>query len=433
MPLSALACKTLGPGRHPDGAGLYLQVRVSPRTGRRRASWLYRYQRAGRAHDLGLGPWPEVSLGQAREKAFAQRQLLKAAGVDPLQARAAEAATARASAVSARTFQECAREYIAAHEGEWSNAKHGWQWARTLEKYAYPIIGDVPVQDVDTAAVLRVLTPIWDSYTVTASRLRSRLEEIIGYAMHRGYRPQGDNPARWEHHLKFSLARPGKIAPVQPQPALPFDQLPAFYAALRTREGVPARALAWCILTACRTGDVTGQPRDHRKPGARWDQIDLKARVWEIPSTKTGASHRVPLSDEAVALLGALPRVGPCVFPGTLRGEGALGEHGLRHPALAKALRNVPGGPWCDQHGAPITAHGFRATFSTWVAECTQYPPDLREAALAHAVKGVAGDYQRGDLLERRRALMEAWADYCSKPVPTAATVRSIGRRTRHA
>jgi integrase len=422
--LTTAGIPALAPGKYHDGNGLYLRIRKSALTGQTNRSWLLRYMLNSRAREMGLGSWPTVSLQKARQAAQRERVRLKSDRVDPLAARRSQASSVALS--QAKRFREVAKEYIAAHEGEWGNPKHRWQWTRSLEKYAYPKIGDLPVAAIDTDQVLRVLTPVWHAHTVTATRLRARLEEILGYAMHRGYRPQGDNPARWESHLKFSLAKPSKIAPKEGHPALPYEQLPAFFSALREQTGIGAKALAWAILNAVRVGDVTGQPGVSSKPAAMWSQIDLKTRVWTHP-TKTMKEHRVPLSEAAIGLLEQMEkvRISPFIFPGATAGLGGLGEHGIRYPALVKARKSVPG-TWLDESGEPITIHGFRATFSTWITECTSYPWDLREAALAHAVKGVAGDYQRGDLLEKRRELMDAWARFATRPQKDADRIPAI-------
>ena len=418
----------LGVGRHHDRGsvggvpGLYLQVRQSKATGKLTRSWLYRYTLNGKAHEMGLGPFPDVSLQQAREKARVARSQVKGDRLDPIASRRQRAATAQLEAAKQVTFKQAALQLIAAKETGWSNAHHRWQWTRTLELFAFPVIGELPVAAVDTALVVKVLEPIWNTKTQTASNVRSRIEAVLDWAKAREYR-SGENPARWRGHLSHLLPAPKTVAKVVNHPALPYAHLPTFFVALQKQPGMGAKALQWVILCSCRAGDVTGQPDNRTKPAAMWSHIDLKARVWEVPNTKTGQPHRVPLSAAALALLGEMEqvRVNEYVFPG------AMGN-GISYASLFKALQSVPGG-WKDKHGTPITIHGFRSTFSTWVAECTGFAWDLREAALAHVVKGVAGDYQRGDLLEKRRALMEAWASFATGIQEHGKVLPMKGRR----
>jgi integrase len=399
--LSAAQIAHLGVGRHGDGAGLYLQVRERA-DGQLSRSWIYRYAVNGKSHDMGLGPFPEVSLKQAREKAFASRQLLKGEGRDPLLVRQEERAAARVQEAKLVTFEECALQVIKANEPRWGNAKHATQWTKTLEAFAFPVLGKLPVGEVDTPLVLKCLEPIWATKTETASRLRARIEAVLDYARVHHWRT-GDNPARWRGHLEHVLAAPQEIVKPKHHPALPYEQMADFWAKLRMRQGVGAKALAFIILTACRCGDVTGQ---RGKPGARWADVDLGARVWTIPSTKTGAQHRVPLSGPAVMILEELERrrVSEWVFPG---------ERGcISYPAIALVMHSMKG--WRDQHGKSITIHGFRSSFRDWAAEQTSFEREVCEAALAHAVGNkVEAAYRRRDLFEKRARLMEAWARHC--------------------
>lgn len=388
--LSAILVKRLDkPGYHGDGGGLWLQV--SP-TGSK--SWIFRYMREGRAHEMGLGSFITVDLASARVKARACRQMLLDGG-DPL-AQRRDARNAKALDEAKRiTFNQCAEAYIDAHRGSWKNTKHVLQWENTIATYASPLIGALPVAAVDTDLVVKVLRPIWRDKTETAVRLRGRIEAILGWATVSKFR-QGDNPARWRGHLDNLLANPNKIAPVRNHPALPWRDVRGFMEELRAREGVAARAIEFAILTACRSGEVRG---------ARWSEIDLGAKVWTIPAErmKAGKEHRVPLSTAAMGLLRSLGRLGDVVFPG--RGE----ELPLSDMSLTAVLRRMG-------HG-DITVHGFRSTFRDWCAEeaSNSFSREVCEHALAHSLPDkVEAAYRRGDLFEKRVTLMQAWADYCA-------------------
>jgi integrase len=293
------------------------------------------------------------------------------------------------------TFKACAEAYIHAHQAGWRNAKHRAQWPATLNTYAYPVFGDLPVQTIDTGLVLRAIEPIWTIKPETASRLRGRIESVIGWAAAKGYRPSGENPARWKDHLENLLPAKSKVRRVEHHAALPYGQLPEFVAELRRQEGVGALALEFAILTAARTGEVIG---------AQWDEIDTGARLWTIPGArmKAGKEHRVPLSDAAMAIVEAVVALkqGDFVFPG------AKARRPLSNMALLMTLRRMG--------RDDLTAHGFRSTFSDWCAERTGYPSEVREMALAHTVGDkVEAAYRRGDLFEKRRKVMENWAVFC--------------------
>jgi len=377
------------PGYHGDGGGLWLQV---SRSGSK--SWIFRYMRDGRSHEMGLGSCITVDLAGARAKARACRQMLLD-GVDPLGQRR-DARRAHALDEAKRiTFDECAAAYIDAHRGSWKNAKHVAQWENTIATYASPLIGGLPVAAVDTDLVVKVLRPIWRNKTETAVRLRGRIEAILGWATVSKFR-QGDNPARWRGHLDNLLANPNKIAPVKNHPALPWRDVGGFMDELRACEGVAARAIEFTILTACRSGEVRG---------ARWSEIDLVAKVWTIPAgrMKAGKEHRVPLSIAAMVLLKSLERVGDVVFPG--RGK----DLPLSDMSLTAVLRRMG-------HG-DITVHGFRSTFRDWCSEeaSNAFSREVCEHALAHSLPDkVEAAYRRGDLFEKRVTLMQAWASYCA-------------------
>jgi integrase len=382
---------------YPDGGGLYLRV------GRGGAkSWCLRYMLEGNAREMGLGGFSKVTLGDARKKASALRVLL-VDKVDPLDRRHAESSAKKIEAARAMTFDDCAQAYLKAHEASWRNAKHRQQWKNTLATYVFPIFGSVSVSDVDVAMVMKVVEPLWATKPETAGRVRGRIEAVLDWAKARGFR-DGENPARWRGHLSNLLPARSKVRAVKHHAALPYTEAGAFMMDLRSREGGAAAALEFLILTASRTNEVIG---------ARWSEIDVGARMWSVPAArmKGGREHRVPLTSTAVAVLERM-RVqgGDFVFPGAKAGQG------LSNMALLKVLERMGRGE--------LTAHGFRATFKTWASERTNFPRELVEAALAH----VLGDkvevaYQRGDLFDKRRRLMDAWTEFCAKPAPAGTVV----------
>lgn len=392
------------PERIGDGGGLYLQI--SPENTK---SWLFRYTHGGKAREMGLGPVavaddkPGVTLAAARKQLVTLHTLLRD-GIDPIADRDAR----RAAAARGKTFREVADLYLAAHEDGWKNPKHRQQWKNTLATYAFPRFGDWPVAEVDTAAVMAVLEPIWRTKTETATRLRQRIEAVLDYAAPRGWRT-GENPARWRGHLEAMLAKPGKIAKVEHHAALPWAEVGAFMTALRQRVGVAARCLEFTILTAARSGEARG---------ARWSEIDLARRVWTIPGErmKAGREHRVPLSPAAVAILETVAELrdadapDPLVFPGLRQGK-PLSENTLNE-VLRRMKRDE------------LTVHGFRSTFRDWVAESTRFPRELAEKALAHVLADATeAAYQRSDMLARRAQMMDAWAAFCARPARAAEVV----------
>jgi integrase len=375
--LAAVSLNRLPAGMHGDGGNLWLQV---TETGAR--TWLFRFRHSGKGRAMGLGPLHTVSLAEARTKARACRQMLLE-GQDPIEARKAKRAEARLAATNAMTFKDCADRYISAHQAGWRNAKHAAQWPTSLEAYAYPVLGALPVQGVDVGLVMKVLEPIWNEKPETASRVRGRIESVLDWATARGYR-SGENPARWKGHLENLLPKKSKVRRVEHHAALPYSELPAFMAELRAQGSVAARALEFAILTAARAGEVTG---------ATWPEIDLEGRQWSVPAErmKAGKDHRVPLSEAALRLLTGLERKGDRIFRVGVR----------RIWELVNRLR--PG----------LTVHGFRSSFSDWCSEQTNFPAEVREMALAHTVSDkVEAAYRRSDLLQKRRQLAEAWARY---------------------
>lgn len=388
------------PGRYGDGRGLYLQV---TKTGTK--SWLFRYERDGREFSMGLGSAADWTLEEARERARDARRAL-AEGRDPLAEKRAQRAELAAAQSRQITFAEAATAYFEKRADEWSNPKHRAQFLSTLRTYAFPVMGKMAVSDIERADVLRVLEPIWERKTETATRVRGRIEKVLGWATVRGYR-SGENPARWKDNLDVDLKMPSKVAKKRKFPALPYGEVGEFIADLRSREGIAARALEFVILTACRTGEVIG---------ARWEEVDLGRKLWVIPAErmKMGVEHRVPLSDRAVELLRALPHEdgNPYVFIGGKAG------HPMSNMAMATTLKRM------GRDG--ITVHGFRSTFRDWAADRTNHPNFVAEMALAHAVQGVEAHYRRGDLLAKRARLMQDWATYCAQPSMSGGTVTPI-------
>ncbi len=386
------------PGYYADGGGLYLRVAAGGTKG-----WIFRFTRAGRTRDAGLGAYPTISLVKAREQAEQCRRLL-AAGIDPIDARREERDAARIASARAMTFEDCAKAFIESHEAGWRNDKHKDQWRATLATYCYPIIGALPAEVIDTGLVLKVLEPIWASKPETASRVRQRVERVLSWAKVRGYR-DGENPAQWRGHLDHLLPAKSKVRRVRHHAALPYGEVGAFMALLREVTSITARALEFLILTATRTGETLG---------ARWDEIDLGARMWTIPAgrMKAGNEHRVPLPARAITILKMMAEIqqSEFVFPGAKQGRP------LSQMSLTMLLRRMG-----RDH---VTVHGFRSSFRDWAAECTSFPREVAEMALAHAVSdAVEAAYRRGDLFEKRRKLMGAWAAFCEREQTSAKVV----------
>jgi integrase len=408
------------PGMHADGSGLYLQVTDNG------ASWILRYMLGGRAREMGLGPLALFGLQEARAKALDARRL-RHGGIDPIEARKAARLRLRLDAAKAMTFKQCAEAFIKAHRAGWHNGKHAAQWEATLATYAEPIIGALPVPAIDTALVLKVIEPIWTTKPETASRVCGRIESILDWAKVRGYRT-GENPARWRGHLDKLLPSRSKVRRVKPHPALPFAETGTFMSDLASREGIAARALSFTILCAVRTGDIIGSDREE-KPPMKWSHVDFSQRVWTIPSTKTDKAHRVPLSYTAVSLLKEMKalELGDIVFPGMETGQPLSNmamTNVIRRMNEDRTERGIPRYVDPKQGGRDITVHGFRSTFRDWAAERTNFPNEMVEMALAHTVSDkVEAAYRRGDMFEKRRRLMDAWAEFCSKRAPAGTVV----------
>lgn len=392
--LSPLAVSRLTePGFHRVGGvtGLYLQINE-----RGARSWVLRMMVGTKRRELGLGGFPTVGLADARTKARAVREQVEN-GLDPI----AEKRKKRERLIAEQrrpTFKKCAEQFMAMKSAEWRNDKHRQQWVNTLNQYAYPTIGDLPVHEISQRHVLTILEPIWTVKTETANRVRGRIENVLDWATAHGERT-GVNPARWRGQLDKLLPSPKKIAKVVHHPALPYEQLAEFQRRLNQYPSISAKALGFAILTAARSGEVRG---------ATWEEIDFAKRIWTVPADrmKGGKEHRVPLSRRAIALLKTLPPQKTGIVFATQKGNA------LSDMALTMLLRGVwPG----------ITAHGFRSTFRDWAAEQTSFPREVCEQALAHALPNqVEAAYRRSDLFDKRRELMDQWAAFCrKKPLQT--------------
>lgn len=387
--LSAVkVAKTSRAGRYGDGGGLWLQVTSSGTK-----SWAFRYMYQGQPRQMGLGSAELLTLREARERAADARKLLKIDGVDPIEARKQAQVEQKLRAARAVSFEDCAKRFIAAHEASWRNSKHRAQWTSTLSTYAYPIIGQQHVDAVDTSLVLQVLEPIWNTKPETASRVRGRIENILDWASARTLRAR-DNPARWRGHLDKLLPGRRKVRAVRNHPAMPYKEVPAFVARLRQRSGISVQALEFVILTGSRTGEAIG---------ATWPEINAEGRIWTVPAVrmKGGREHRVPLSDACLDVLAGLPRIRGCdfVFPGAREG------HKLSNMAMLQLMREMAPG---------YVPHGFRSSFKDWARETTDHQNGIVEAALAHVIGDkVEAAYARGDVLQKRRQLMDDWAAFC--------------------
>ena len=400
--LRDLQCRNVKPRasayRLRDGGGLFLQIKPNGLK-----YWQFRYMKPdGREGLIQIGPYPRVTLDAARTARNVHRAAVKG-GDDPAVLRKQEKARRKIDAARSLTFKQCATAYIDARSAEWANPKHTQQWTNTLTTYAFPFIGSLRPRDIDTDLIRRVLEPIWLTKNETASRLRGRLENILDWAKVRGLR-EGENPARWNGHLDQLLAAPSKVQKPSHHAALPFAEIGAFVIELRGMTGTAARALEFAILTGMRTGEVIG---------ARPGEFNLPARLWTVPAERMKAKrpHRVPLSSDALALLRALPSLstdGP-IFEGRREGRP------LSNMAMLQLLERMGRGE--------LTVHGFRSTFRDWAAECTPFPNEVVEMALAHAIRDkTESAYRRGDLLEKRRELMEAWAKHIRAEARKAAS-----------
>ena len=386
------------PGRYADGGGLYLVVGQG-----QSRKWVFRFKWHGRLVDMGMGAAASVTLAKARERAGDARKLL-ADGINPLEAKRADQ--------TVPTFGEMADRLVSDLGPQWRNEKHRAQWKTTLENDAAKL-RPIPVDKVETADVLAVLKTIWATKPETASRLRGRIERVLDAAKAKGVR-SGENPARWRGHLDHLLPKRQKLTRGH-HAALPFEKVPGFIAELRGRDAVAAMALEFAIYSAARSGEV----RD-----ATWGEIDLAAKVWTVPANrmKAGREHRVPLSARAVAILEKARDLSSgepeaVVFPGIKSGSS------LSDAAFDRLLKRM------GFKSGELTPHGFRSSFRDWAGEASTFPRELAEAALAHVV-GDATEraYRRGDALEKRRKMMDAWARFC-EPKAAGSNVTPLARR----
>ena len=395
------------PGRYADGGGLYLRVAEYPVRGggtARSKNWLFRYERAGRERQMGLGSLDTLTLAEARQRARLARQSLLD-GVDPIDARRKVLVAAAAESTRLRTFKECAEAYIRAHHGSWRNPKHAAQWPATMGLYVYPKIGTLHVGIVDTEHVLACIEPIWNEIPDTARRVRGRVEKVLDWARARNYRT-GENPARWRGHLDHLLPSTPKAQRVKHHPALPYATIGGFMGELRQRRDISSKALEFLILTAARTGETIN---------ARWSEIDFTERLWLVPGErmKSGRPHIVPLSDRTIEILRSVPREAGeddgYIFMGARAGKP------LSDMALLELLRGLRPG---------FTVHGFRSTFRDWAGDCTNFARDVLEAALAHAVEDeTEAAYRRSTAVQKRRRLMDHWSKHCATAAKTGGVV----------
>jgi len=398
--LSPRKVATAAPGKYEDGGGLRLVV---SNAGAKK--WVLRFSIDGKRREMGLGSFPDVELAEARSKASVCRKYVSG-GIDPIEAR-------KTQPQIVPTFTSCAARFIRAHRRGWRNAKHARQWIRTLKTYARPVIGNVPVDAVSTQDILEILSPIWTTKTETAKRVQGRIENVLDFAAAHKYRDTL-NPARWRGHLDMLLPKPSRLKTVKHHPAMPYTDVPAFMTALLQNGSVSALALRLLILTATRTSEVLH---------SQWSEIDLENAIWTIPGarTKTRREHRVPLSGAILADLQALPRIegNPHLFPGSRHGRP------LSNMALLQLMRGM--GYGVNGSRGDYVPHGFRSSFRDWSGEVSSFPRDVAEMALAHAIESkVEAAYRRGDLFEKRRKMMAAWAGF----LDTAAdrTVVQLGR-----
>ncbi len=394
MGLTSLEIKNAPTGMHSDGNGLYLCVKPSGTK-----SWIFRYQVNGRRREMGLGALEYMEPVKARAEAASLKAKVSA-GIDPLDERksleAAAAADRKVEQAALRkagaTFEVVAAQYIENHRPSWKNAKHAQQWENTLRTYVYPVVGNLPVDEITTEHVVAILKPIWATKSETASRVRMRIEAVLTAAKLMGWR-SGDNPAVYKGGLEAILPPISKVRQVRHHPALPYEEAPAFMRLLRERGGISAFALEFCILTAARSGEVRH---------ATWNEIDQDAGLWIVPADRMKArrEHRVPLSKRALEVLESVGRHqgSPLIFPG-------IGFKPLSDMTLSAVLKRM--------NLSQFTVHGFRSTFRDWAAETTPYPNEVVEMALAHTIANKAeAAYRRGDLLQKRRQLMDDWAEF---------------------
>ena len=384
--LSARAVASAKEGKHEDGGGLRLVVSAK---GSKR--WVFRYTFNRKRREMGLGPYPTVTLAKAREEAMSARRMVFE-GLDPITER-------KRTQVVIPTFEDCSIQFIEAHQAGWKNAKHASQWRNTLSTYAHPVLGTLPVNVITVNDVRKVLDPIWTTKNETAKRLQTRIAKILDYAAALGH-CDSDNPARWQGKLDALLPKPSSIQKVKHHPAMPYSEIGQFWKELDSQKRTSAAALRFLVLTATRTSEVLE---------ARWNEIDLDQAIWTIPAErmKMNKEHRVPLCKQAIELLKAIPKISESayLFPGSRAGKP------LSNMTLLKLMRDMGFGKGSQK--GDYVPHGFRSTFRDWAGEVSSYPRDIAEMALAHAIENkVEAAYRRGDLLEKRTRMMQDWADY---------------------
>lgn len=389
------------PRLHNDGNGLYLQVKAhQPDEGPEYVtkSWIYRFKLNGKSRYQGLGWYPETSLADARKKATASRNQVEA-GIDPIEAKKTERAAKAQEAAKAKTFRECTAEYYKANEPRWC-AAYARSWLSAMERLIHPHIGDLPVGTINTAHIRSALDPIWYTKTKTAAEIRTRIKKVFDYARSCEYRT-GENPARWDGHFENILPRPTDIHTVEHYPSMPYQDVGDFLNDLRQTDTVVAKLLEFTILTASRTNESIG---------AKWEEIDWQNRVWTVPperqqKKKKPKPHRVPLSDAALRVLEKMK----CLHQSDYVFPGQSSSH-LNNTVMLALLGRM------GVRGEAVT-HGFRSTFKDWSVERTFFTNEESEMALAHTVGNkVENSYRRSDLVEKRRLLMQAWADFCALP-----------------
>ena len=396
-------------GNYPDGGNLYLQVAHNGSK-----SWLLRYRVNSKSREMGLGSLDSLPVKQAREKAAEYRRLL-ADGVDPIEHRKIERSNSKQEQEKAKTFKECADEYIENKKGGWSNAKHAQQWSNTLRDYAHPLIGKLPIKEVDIEHVKKILTPIWASKNETATRVRGRIECIIDYAMVMDYRPKGLNPAVWRGNLSHIFPAPNTIKKATHYDALPYNMMADFIPLIKNEISLSARALEFTILTAARTNEVIE---------AKYSEIDFENNIWVIPKErmeKTKREHRVHLTATAMKIIKDLEpyKVSDYIFYG--KGKSGFMSNmsmlNLLKRMRLEVIKNYP----------HFTVHGFRSSFRDWGAETTSFPNEVLEMALSHTIDNQAeAAYRRGDLFDKRKVLMEAWESFCYSNVKEKSNVVNL-------
>jgi integrase len=383
--------KLAKPGRYSDGLGLWLQVTKSANGEGVTKAWLFRYMRHGRARQMGFGPLHTVSLAEARVRAKAARQILLD-GDDPIELKRKKRDEARSESAELMLFKDAAQRFLDLYDSGWKNAKHRQQWQNTLKAYAYPSLGGRPISAIDGALITEALAPIWQKKPETARRVKQRIERVVQWVKDGLPLPRQSASKRVKHHA-----------------AMPFAEMPAFMAELRSRDSISARALEFTILTVARTADTIG---------AKWKEIDFEAGVWTVSDGrhKTGKDFEIPLSQRGIELLKDLPRErGGYVFPG------AKAKAPLSNMSMLELLRGM--------HGEGLTVHGFRSSFRDWAGDRTNFAREVIEAAMSHQIKDRAeATYRRSAALEKRRQLMEAWARYCASPSKDLSSVVSLSR-----